>query len=36
MVEHQTAKERIQAAQEQLRATLEMKKYEEMIRDNKD
>jgi hypothetical protein len=35
MVENQTAKERIQAAQEQLRATLEMQKYEEMQRDKK-
>jgi hypothetical protein len=36
MVEAQTAKERIQAAQEQLRATLEMQKYEELMREKKE
>jgi hypothetical protein len=35
MVERQTAKERIREAQDQLRASLEMKKYEEMQRDKK-
>jgi hypothetical protein len=35
MVENQTAKERIQAAQEQLRAALELQKYEELMRDKK-
>jgi hypothetical protein len=36
MVERQTAKERLQAAQEQMRAAIERQKYEELMREKRE